>query len=316
MSKIHPEMQNFITLFGQVLAGSGLSGLRHDDPSIPRAALAALSMPEEMLPPIHSVEDRTIPGSGHEIPIRIYRPSDEAGLPVLMWFHGGGWVLGDLDGGNLNCRKFANEANCVVISVDYRLAPETAFPGPLDDCLAATVWVAASAAQLSIDADRIAVAGDSAGGNLAACVAYRARDEGPKLVAQILIYPVTDADFERASYLENATDKLLTRDDMIWFWDCYVPNTNDRTNPAVAPIHATDLSGLPPAHVLTAEFDPLRDEGEAYGAALKAAGVPTETIRYNGMIHGFFNFGAEPPIKEVVDATAGATAALIKAFAK
>lgn len=316
MGTVHPEMQNFIDLFGQVLEGSGTSSLRHDDPNVPRAILSALSVPEEMLPPIHKVEDRSIQSSGGNIPIRIYRPSDEVDLPVLMWFHGGGWVLGDLDGGNLNCRKFANEANCVVVSVDYRLAPETVFPGAVDDCLAATAWVAASSSELGIDPARIAVAGDSAGGNLAACVAYKARTEGPALVAQILVYPVIDADFNRPSYLDNAEGKLLTRSDMIWFWDCYVPDVAQRIDPAVAPIHATDLSGLPPAHIITAEFDPLRDEGEAYGAALTAAGVPTKTIRYDGMIHGFFNFAAEEPIEQVTNATAFATAALTKAFAK
>jgi len=233
-----------------------------------------------------------------------------------VWFHGGGWVWGTLDGAELNCRKFANEAQCVVVSVDYRLAPETPFPGAIDDCCAVTAWVAEAAVQLNIDKTRIAVGGDSAGGNLAACVAYRCRDKGPKLVFQLLIYPVIDADFTRPSYIENGKDYVLTRAFMEWFWNCYVPNVADRKNPLVAPIHASDLSRLSSAHIITAEFDPLRDEGEAYGESLKSAGVKAEIYRYDGMIHGFYNLLTPEPIDEVIKATRIATDALKSAFNK
>jgi len=313
MNNLHPEIQNFINLFDMGLASIGLTDLPTDDIPTLRNTLG-VPFPEEMLPSIHSIENRTIPGPEGDIPIRIYRPSDAEKLPVLIWFHGGGWVLHSVENGELTCRKFANDVECVVVSVDYRLAPETPYPGAIDDCAAATTWVAESAAELGIDPTRIAVAGDSAGGNLAACVAYRARENGPELVFQLLIYPVTDANFDRPSYLDNAEGYLLTRHAMQWFWDCYVPDHAQRTEPDAAPLQADDLSGLPPAHIITAEFDPLRDEGEAYGAALQAAGVEVETLRYDGMAHAFFNLMTAEPVDQVIAATENATAALRRAF--
>lgn len=315
-SQLHPGMKSFIDSVSAFMSEKGLTDLQSADVKVTRSIFEAFVAPEELLPSIHHIDDRTIPGPSGEIPIRIYRPSDESGLPVLMWFHGGGWVLGNLDWAELNCRKFANEAKCVVVSVDYRLAPETPFPGAIEDCYAATTWVAESGQELNIDTTKIAVAGDSAGGNLAACVAYRSRNSGPALVFQLLIYPVVDADFNRPSYIDNAEGYFLTQAYMQWFWDCYVPKMADRKNPLVAPIHASDLSGLPAAHIITAEFDPLRDEGEAYGEALKAAGVKVEIHRYNGMIHGFYNLLTPEPIDEVVTATRKATDALKEAFGK
>ncbi|MFC2164058.1 alpha/beta hydrolase [Acidobacteriota bacterium] len=314
--QLHPEMKSFIDTMSAFTSEIGFNDLPNLDVKEARSILNSTKTPEEVLPPVIRIENLTIPGPDGEIPIRIYRPSDVDHLPVLMWFHGGGWVLGSLDGAELNCRKFASEAKCVVVSVDYRLAPETPFPGAIDDCYAATTWVVESAKELNIDSTRIAVGGDSAGGNLAACVAYRSRDMGPKLVFQLLVYPVIDADFTRTSYIDNGENYFLTREWMEWFWDCYVPNKADRKNPFVAPIHALDLSGLPTAHIITAEFDPLRDEGEAYGEALKSAGVEAEIHRYNGMIHAFFNMLTSEPVDEVLEATRTATEALKSAFIK
>ncbi len=314
MGELHPQMRAAIDEFESMLRDMGLTGFRSPDPAATRALLAAMAAPAELLPPIYSVENHTIPGPGGALAIRLYRPSDVPNLPVLVWFHGGGWVLGNLDNGDFPCRQLANDAHCVVVSVDYRLAPEDRFPAAIDDCLAATQWVALAAQELGVDAERIAVAGDSAGGNLAACVAYRARTEGPKLVYQLLIYPVTDADFARPSYVAYSTGYRLTLDDMQWFWDCYTPELVDRCDPGVAPVHAADLAGLPPAHVITAEFDPLRDEGEAYAAALQAAGVPTEAIRYDGLIHGFYVLPTAEPVAGTIAAQQRAAAALRHAF--
>lgn len=243
---------------------------------------------------VGKVEDRKIPGPGGPIPVRIYTPKaspqNKGGpFPIFMNFHGGGWVIGDLDTADSQCRDVCNLAQCVVVSVDYRLAPEHRFPAAAEDCYAATVWAAQEAKALNGDANRIAVGGDSAGGNLAAVVSLMARDrKGPKIVFQLLVYPVTNAAFDTPSYTSNAEGYLLTRAAMEWFWNHYAPGQPDRANPYASPLAAKDLTKLPPALVLTAEFDPLRDEGEAYAKRLKAAGVPTELVRYDGLIHGFF----------------------------
>ena len=265
-------------------------------------------------PEVGAVQDVAIPGPDGAVPARIYTPAGAGPFPGLAWFHGGGWVVGDLDTADAAARNMCAGANCVVASVDYRLAPETKFPGPAEDCYAATQWLAANAAAWNVDPDRIAVGGDSAGGNLAAAVALMARDRGGcPLVFQLLVYPVTQRDFDRGSYLENADGYQLTRDTMIWYWDHYLATEADAANPYAAPLHAADLRGLPPALVLTAEYDPLRDEGEAYAAALQAAGVPTEAVRYDGLIHGFFGmFAAVDQAHQAVERSA---AALREAFA-
>ena len=239
-------------------------------------------------PEVAKVEERKIPRSGGEIPLRIYTPAGNGPFPALCWFHGGGWVLGDLESADPTCRDLANAAGCVVVSVDYRLAPESKFPAAADDCHAATQWVAANAAALGVDAKRIAVGGDSAGGNLAAVVALMARERGPALRFQLLVYPVTDAAIDTPSYRDNADGYLLTKSSMVWFWSHYLRNDADKANPIASPLRAADLKGLPPALVITAEFDPLRDEGEAYARRLREAGVPTKLSRYDGTIHGFF----------------------------
>lgn len=278
------------------------------DPQVQRylAGLAALNQP----PPgvatpqqqrdamrsrrVTRVEDRSIPGPGGSIPVRIYTPALPGPLPALMFFHGGGFVVGDLDTVDFRCRMLNEWVGCVVVSVDYRLAPEHLFPAAVEDCYAATAWVAQHSAGLSVDPGRIAVGGDSAGGNLAAVVALMARDEGgPALVFQYLAYPVTDTNFETPSYHENAEGYGLSLAQMRWYWDRYVPDAEDRNNPLAAPLRAESLRGLPPALVVTAEYDPLRDEGKAYAKRLAAAGVKVELRCYDGLIHGFFGQTAD-----------------------
>jgi len=247
-----------------------------------------------MRPPIEGeavarIDDRTVPGPGGEIPIRVYTPEGARPLPGLVYFHGGGWVIGSIEGHDITCRALTNASGCVVVSVEYRLAPEHPFPASVEDAYAATRWVSEHAAELGIDPTRLAVGGDSAGGNLAAVVAQLAREAGgPPLAFQLLVYPVTGNSFDTASYRDNADGYFLTRDWMRWFWQYYLPDESARADPRAAPLMAEDLSGLPPALVITAEFDPLRDEGEAYARALREAGVDVTVTRYDGMIHGFF----------------------------
>jgi acetyl esterase len=282
-------------------------------PQDARTFFDQMQLPSAEVPVAH-VENRTIPGPAGELPVRVYRPEADAPLPVLVFYHGGGWVIGSLETHDGTCRELASQAGCVVVSVDYRLAPEHRHPAAADDCYAALTWVAENAAEVGGDPSRLAVGGDSAGGNLSAVVALLARERGgPALALQLLIYPVTDADFETASYGENAEGYLLTRDAMLWFWDHYVPDPADRALATAAPLRADDLSGLPAALVLTAEFDPLRDEGEAYARRLEEAGVRVTATRYDGMIHGFFAMGAlVPPARKAV---AEAALALRGAFA-
>lgn len=237
---------------------------------------------------VAKVENRTIPGPAGEIPVRIYTPEGSGPFPILVYFHGGGWVLCTLDTHDGLCRSFTNGVGCVVISVDYRLAPEHKFPAAPLDCYAATKWATEHAAELNGDATRIAVGGDSAGGNLTAVVTQMARDQdGPKLVFQLMIYSATDFTASNASLKENATGYGLASEDMTWFKNHYLRNEEDASDPLASPLLATSFSALPPALVITAEYDPLRDEGELYGQRLQAAGVPTTIRRYPGMIHGF-----------------------------
>ena len=239
--------------------------------------------------PVAHVEDRTIPGPIGEIPIRVYRPDGAGPFGIFVYLHGGGWVIGSLDTVDHSCRAVANQANCVVVSVDYRMAPEFKFPAPVEDCYAAVAWVAAHAEELKGDANRIAVGGDSAGGNLTIAVCLLARDRnGPRIAQQIPIYPVTNAAYDTPAYQENGAGYGLDLDAMKFFWNHYLRDEADASNPLASPMRAESLAGLPPALVLTAEFDPLRDEGEAYGAKLWESGVPAVVIRYRGVTHGFF----------------------------
>jgi acetyl esterase len=275
--------------------------------------LARLVRQPAPLEPVERVENHRIPGPAGPIPIRLYAPAASGPLPVLVYFHGGGWVLGNLDSHDVICRSLANQSECMVISVDYRLAPEHRFPAPLEDCFAATAWAAANVDRIGGDPMCLAVGGDSAGGNLAAAVALMARDRGgPELCYQLLIYPVTSRDFETASYLENATGYGLAREDMIWFWNHYLRSDEDARNPYAVPLLATDVRDLPPALVITAGYDVLRDEGERYAQHLREAGVEVELAQYPTLIHGFF--GMAPWIDAARDAVAHAAQKLKQAF--
>lgn len=236
------------------------------------------------------VEDRTVLGPAGPIPVRIYRPADAGAgaLPLLLYFHGGGFVIGTLDGYDGVCCQLTKLAGCVTVSVDYRLAPEHPFPAAPDDCEAVLIWAAQNAAALGVDPARIVVGGDSAGGNLAAVTALRSlRNGGPAVALQLLVYPVTDIAGHWPSHERNGSGYFLTKEIMDWFMDQYLPAPLDRNHPDASVFHATGLAGLPPAVVLTAEFDPLVDEGEAYARKLQEAGVPVTLTRYEGTIHAF-----------------------------
>jgi acetyl esterase len=245
----------------------------------------------KLLPPppaVAHVANREVPGPRGPIPIRLYTPFGIGPFPITIFFHGGGFVVGSLDGSDAACRHLCLNGDSLIVSVDYRLAPEHRFPAAPDDCFAATQWIAQHAGEIGGDCRRIAVAGDSAGGNLAAVVSLRARDEdGPRLCGQLLNCPVTDYDMTLPSYRENGDGYFLTMDTMRWFTEHYLPDAQHRVHPHAAPLRAKDFSRLPPAYVLTAQYDPLRDEGEALADKLAAAGVPVVKKRYGNMIHAF-----------------------------
>lgn len=255
-------------------------------------------MPPLEAEPVGRVEDR----NAGDVPIRIYWPDAEGALPIVVYFHGGGFTLCDLDTHDGICRALCAGAEVIVVSVDYRLAPEHPYPAAPDDAYAATQWVYEHAAELGGDPGRLAVAGDSAGGNLATVTCLRARDlGGPPIGFQLLIYPVTDAAMDSPSHKENAEGFFLTAAHMRWYWDSYHPTADRRAEPYSSPLNA-DLRGLPPALVMTAEHDPLRDEGETYAVRLREAGVEVETVRYDGMFHGFFGLTAFlPAAQEAMD---------------
>jgi acetyl esterase len=243
--------------------------------------------------PVDQVRDFTIEGPGGPIPIRVYVPRQAEPSPALIYFHGGGWVLGGLDSHDHVCRALANSVPCTVFSVEYRLAPEHKFPAAVDDSFAATAWIGDHASEMQIDPARIAVGGDSAGGNLATVVSQIARERGgPHLVFQLLIYPATDMRMAMPSIDENADAPILSKGAMHWFLNHYLNGEEDRTNPLASPLLANDVSGLPPAFIVTAECDPLRDEGEAYGQLLRRQGVRVDLECYAGMPHGFFSMAA------------------------
>ena len=247
-------------------------------------------------PEIGAVKNLTGEGPGGPIPLRVYRPAGVApgaALPALVYYHGGGWVIGDLDTHDVQCRQTAAEAGIVVVAVDYRLAPEHKFPAAVDDSWAATRWVVAHGSELGIDSRRIAVGGDSAGGNLAAVVALMARDAGnaPAIALQVLTYPVTDLSSESKSYGDFADGYMLTRDSMRWFKNHYLKSSSDADDWRASPLRAASLAGLPPALIITAGFDPLRDEGAAYAARMTEAGGSVDYVCYGGMIHGFMPMG-------------------------
>jgi acetyl esterase len=286
---LHPQAQLLLDGMAQA-GGPKTSELTPDQARAAYRGLIALAQPEE----VARTDDRLLEGPAGDIPVRVYTPAAAVNATpgVLLWIHGGGWVLGDLDTADATCRALANRSGAVVVSVDYRRAPEHRSPAALEDCLAALRWTVENAELLGIDAARVAVGGDSAGGHLAALVCQRVRDDfGPEVDFQLLVNPVLDLTLSHPSIEENAEGYFLTKDTMEWFVGHYLGD-QDPADPSVSPLLAASLDELPPAMVLTAEFDPLRDEGEAYAARLEEAGVPTELIRYDGMIHQFFELAA------------------------
>lgn len=280
-------------IFLDQLAAAGIPDAPGQTPGELRAQMEFGARMLGRPPEVGRLEDMTIPGPGGPLRVRLTAPEGRGGaVPGLVFFHGGGWVAGSIATHDHLCRAIARDAGVAVVSVEYRLAPEDPFPAAVDDAEAATAWVAGNARTLGIDPARLAVGGDSAGGNLAAVVARRARDKGGPapalaLALQVLLYPITDADLNTPSYRENAEGFFLTRAAMAWYWDQYLPDVSRRRDPDASPLRADDLAGLPPALVVTAGYDPLRDEAEAYARRLADAGVAVRLSPYPGMIHGF-----------------------------
>ena len=274
--------------FLRELEEAGGPPLNEMTPAEARKALAATVESAGEPEQVGNITNRSIPGPLGDIPIRVYTPEGRGPFPALVYLHGGGWVAGDLEMVDPSCTMLTNWAGAVVISVNYRLAPEHKFPAPVTDCYAATQWVSSNAAELNVDPERIAVGGDSAGGNLAAAVSVVARDSGtPDLAFQLLFYPVTNLDYETNSYRENGDGYFLTTDMMRYFWGHYLESEDIGRDMRASPLLMEDASGLPPTFVVTAEFDPLRDEGEAYAELLREAGNDVTVKRYDGQIHGF-----------------------------
>ncbi len=296
-----------------MLTDMGAPPIYEGTPEAGRAAYRQMTVgaraPEQVVP-VASAEDRVIPGAEGDLRVRVYRPEGAAPFPVIAFFHGGGWVIGDLDTHDNMARTLCRGARAVVVATDYRLAPEHPFPAAADDAVAAARWIAGHLGELGgtdpggtdpggtdpagTAGTPLAVAGDSAGGNLSAVVAQQLTSDGTPLAGQLLIYPATDAKGGYPSRAENAKGYLLERESIDWFLSHYAGSSPDIKDPRLSPIYG-NVSGLPPAIIVTAEFDPLRDEGEAYGAALEAAGVRADVRRYAGMIHGFFDMGAFSP---------------------
>ncbi|MGD0299001.1 MAG: alpha/beta hydrolase [Bryobacteraceae bacterium] len=276
-----------------------------------KLAIESLKLAGGTMEPVHSIENLRIPGPDGEIPIRIYTPDAPAPRPALVYFHGGGWVVCDLDTHDVVCTAMARRAGAVVVAVDYRLAPEHKFPAAVTDSYAATAWVASNAEKLGIDPKRISVGGDSAGGNLAAVVSLKSRDEdGPAIAFQVMVYPVTDlSSYDTPSYREFGENHYLTKSEMEWFRGHYLRSMEDARDPHASPLLALDLSELPPALIITAECDPLRDEGQAYAKRLEYDGVPVTYTCYAGMIHPFFSLsGAIPQAFDAIQQVANAVA--------
>mgnify|MGYP001477789822 CR=1 FL=1 len=272
--------------------------LRLDANPIPAATIRNLSAQERRAlrkaqpsprgPSVYKTEDLSIASQVGDVPIRVYYPDEIGPFPALVWFHGGGWIQGDIDTFDGTARQLCVVSQNVVISVDYRLSPESKFPDAVEDCYTAIQWTVQNAASINVDPQLVSVGGDSAGGNLAAVMSLMARDKGgPDLACQVLVYPVTDHNFTTRSYITNGNGYGLTKDDMVFYWNQYLKNETDAKNPYAAPAQADDLRNLPPALVITAEYDPLCDEGYEYSERLKQSGVSTLYRRYDGVAHGF-----------------------------
>jgi len=269
-------------------------------------AMGALTDPQDV--PIGKTSDAAVPGPAGDIPVRIYKPVAAGGeaLPCLIYYHGGGFVIGDLETHDKLCRMLANESDCVVVAVDYRLAPEHKFPAAVEDAYAAARYVEENAEEFGVDPNRLAVGGDSAGGNLAAVVALMAKEKGaPTLRFQLLIYPTVSGNEETPSVRENGEGYLLEKRTMDWFFAQYTDSPGQKDDPRLAPLRAGDLEGLPPAFVITAGYDPLRDEGLQYADKLRAAGVKTDYKNYDSMVHGFFTMAGILDLSKEAIAEAG-----------
>jgi acetyl esterase len=287
MSQAHPSLDPQVAELLAVAAASGAPPLVRSTPAEARARVSAGDALCAPGPDLRDVGDLDVPVDGGPVRARLYRPDDGRSRATVVYLHGGGWVTGDLEYSDALCRHLAAEAGCAVLSVDYRLAPEHPFPAPLDDAYGALRW---AAAELAAEGPLV-VGGDSAGGALAAACALRARDDGMRLAAQLLIYPVLDADFTRDSYTANQ-GMVLGPQEMAWFWNHYLPDPAARAHHLAAPLRAADLSGLPPTVLVVADLDPLRDEGLAYADRLAETGVPVRLRRVPGLVHGFLRFSA------------------------
>ena len=296
------------------MAALNLKPVESSTPGEARESIRARTAALGPVPDVAAVADHRVRVAGGEITVRAYSPGGPGPHPALVYYHGGGWVIGDLYTHDGLCRSLTNAARCAVLSVDYRLAPESKYPVAAEDSYAALLWTVNNAARLGIDPRRVAVGGDSAGGNLATVVGLMARERGgPEVVHQVLIYPVTDHDLNTPSYVENATGYVLTREAMRWFWNHYLASKAQGLEPYASPLRAPSLAGLPSALVITAECDPLRDEGEAYAVRLREAGVAVAVTRYDGMFHGFVRLtGILDKAQTALDEIAGS---LQKAFA-
>ncbi len=284
---LDPQIIDFLNLLAEMNVPPFESMTPSEARELAIEGFKGITFPREKL---SCVENFEIPGPDREIRVRVYYPSGNKPFPVLMYFHGGGWVLDSLDTHDHVCRALCGGAGCIVVSVDYRLAPENKFPAAVSDCYQATRWVSENSDALEVDPSKIALGGDSAGANLAIAVSTTARDIGkPRISFQLLVCPVTDlSSFDRDSYKRYADGYFLTLGQMKWFKELYLESPDDVYDPKVSPLLARDLGGLPASLIITSEFDPLRDEGEKYAQRPQSQGIPVQCSRYNGMIHDFF----------------------------
>jgi len=295
-------------------AARNLPGYNELPPPAARKQMLDLAPPVDPTLMVEHVVDQKINDPGGKIPIRLYYPKGDSPFPVVVYFHGGGWVIGNLDTHHAFCHALSKSSGCLVVAVDYRLAPEYRYPAAVEDAYAATCWVAENAEAIQADNRRIAVLGDSAGGTQATVVAMKARDHGkPHITLQVLVYPITDYNFDTPSYLKNADGYMLTRDLMIWFWKQYLENKEGADDPYISPLRADNLSHLPETLILTAEYDPLCDEGEAYARRLQEAGVKVKLTRYDGVIHGFIRMTSRlDKARQALDEVAGTLRRVLK----